>query len=342
MPREELGSEYEQRDLPEGHMWVPVPAGYPMPAGHIYHMPFAEGGTNVAWPINEPLPWTKEELPAEEPFIPDWTADNEEGADEEMEDDGSGAHPAVDEGVKEEDMESHDIVLPWFLKEAEMQPDEVAKTHTREVLWCFEAQCVRILVRTFRVDDGWCEVLWCFEASGSKVSKVKSQNLRELTDVNNQKLYDILKVSETADENELLAVALYDDGGDNHAFEWNAFQAACQLINVSRQEVWKDEGSFRNRRGLFLPEDHLPLFCALPCLVLEEPTQFFCAAMARPWLVGTMVMGNAIFLFWKGTLATRRLRPESCTQFCCAAMARPWLVGTNRVGGAIFLPWKGA
>ena len=52
-------------------------------------------------------------------------------------------------------------------------------------------------------------------------------------------------------------------------------------------------------------------FVHFPCLVLEEPTQFFCAAMARPWLVGTMVMGNAIFLFWKGTLATRRLRERA-------------------------------
>ena len=53
---------------------------------------------------------------------------------------------------------------------------------------------------------------------------------------------------------ELVAVALYDDEGENHAFEWNAFQAACQIINVSRQEVRKDEGSFRNRRVLFHPE----------------------------------------------------------------------------------------
>ena len=125
---------YETSDIEDGYEWQEIPAGFAMPTGYMYRMDMGEEKSYVAWPVDMRVPWAEEHA---EDFTPDWT--NESSASH-MEADGSGAHPAAKQEVKEEDAKqevkvedakSEDGDFPWWLFEAETQPDDIVKTHTR-------------------------------------------------------------------------------------------------------------------------------------------------------------------------------------------------------------------
>ena len=108
-PKAELGEEYESEDLQDGYEWQLIPSGVAMPAGCMYRMDFDTQQSFVSWPVNKPLPWTTKKGPAELGVA---STANEPSAshtqaldlkEESMEDDGSGAHPAAKQEVKEED-----------------------------------------------------------------------------------------------------------------------------------------------------------------------------------------------------------------------------------------------
>ena len=80
-----------------------------MPPGQLYRLDCATNICWVAWPVNKPVPWGMKKRPAElgvastanEPSASHMQA--RDVKEENMEDDGSGAHSAAKQEVKEED-----------------------------------------------------------------------------------------------------------------------------------------------------------------------------------------------------------------------------------------------